>query len=99
MNQRPSLLDQAGISDKAAPARGASKGDFGDSEKKKLVIAGVLLLLAALGIAWGLGLFSGGAPKVDPEERAQREAQYEQQLEEEQKRNARLPEPPVEAGG
>lgn len=70
-----------------------------DPEKKKLIIAIVLLVLAGIGIAWGLGAFSGGPPKVDPEEAAARQKAYEEQKKEEKKRIERLPEPPVESGG
>jgi hypothetical protein len=102
MNQRPSLLDQAGISDKPRGGGGGGRGStnwFQSADKRKLAVAGVLLLLAAAGIAWGLGLFAGGPPKVDPEERAQREERYEEQVEREKKRIERMPEPPIEAGG
>ena len=37
-----------------------------DADKKKLILAIVLLALAGLVIAWNLGLFSGSTPAPTP---------------------------------
>lgn len=59
------------------PSRGHGRGRCGsgpevgigyrmasESDKKKIVLAVVLLVIAGLAIAWNLGLFSGGGDKA-----------------------------------
>ncbi len=100
MTQRPSLLDQAGISaeEPAKPAK-AGKGAAVSGEQLKLAVAAALLFLAAVAVAWGLGAFRGGPPKPDPARQSQMQQRFEEQQEEEKRQDAVAPQRRIEAGG
>lgn len=98
MNQRPSLMEQAGIGSQPGP--GKPKGSGGGLDPQKLKIAGVaaLLLVAIAVVTWGMGLWTG-RPKVDRAEQAERRARLDEEVKDDQKRDARAPEPVYEDAG
>lgn len=101
MNQRPSLMDQAGISQtptSPAKQRGGGGGGLGE-QPIKLILVGVLLVAAVGVMAWRLGLLPGGKPKVDKDVQAQRQDQFQEQVQEEQKAAATTRQRRTEAGG
>lgn len=100
MNERPSLLDQAGIKD--GPNRQqtpAAKGPGLNRNMAKIVGAVVLVLVAIVVMAWGLGLFNTGPAPLPAEEQARRQERFEEQVQEQQQLDARSREPRTEAGG
>ncbi|MCC7388481.1 MAG: hypothetical protein IT431_06900 [Phycisphaerales bacterium] len=98
MSERPSLMEQAGLTDAAPAARKAGAGPNANALK---IAGAVALSLVALGVlAWATGLIGAdGAPKVDPKLAQERQQRLEQEVKEEAARDAKLGVTPVESGG
>lgn len=99
MSERPSLLQQAGISETPASKAPAKASRAMSPEKIKLAAAVVLLVLAAVAIAWGTGAFRGGPAEVPPDRRARLQQEFEEQVKEEKAQEAASPVRRIEAGG
>lgn len=98
MSNRPSLMEQAGISD-AAPKAAAPRAGV-NAQKIKMIGAGVLVLAAVVVLAWATGLIGrGGAPKVDSQVVEERRERLDQEVKQEKAREERLGITPVESGG
>ncbi len=99
MNQRPSLIEEAGI-DPAAMKKPTRGGGGSDPQKIKLVVAIVLAIAAGGVLAWQFGLFGrGGGSRVDPSEAAARQQRLDQEVEADKKREAESRVPIQNAGG
>lgn len=98
MSERPSLMEQAGITEPAPTAKPAKSPDA--AKTAKLAAAGALLVVAAGVLAWSTGLIGGSkAPKVDPKVAQERKERFEKQVEEDKARDAEMGVTPVESGG
>jgi hypothetical protein len=99
MSERPSLLEQAGIPEKAQGKPTPSKGGGLSADKAKLGAAIALLVVALVAVAWGLGAFRGGPPKVSEERQSQMQERFDEQVQEEAKQEAEAPQRRTQAGG
>ncbi len=96
MPERPSLIDESDIPATAsANDKGSGKGL--DTNTIKAIGAGVILLVALVVLAWGLGLFSSG-PEV-PDDHAERRERLEQEVQEDAEIDAKSPVKFYESGG
>ena len=98
MSQRPSLMEQAGITDPAPTARKTAAGP--NSNTLRIAAAVALVVVAAGVLAWSTGLIGPDrAPEVDPKLTQERQQRLEKEVKEEAARDARLGITPVESGG
>ncbi len=99
MNERPSLLDEAGIQASDVGGKPSGGGGGMDNQKLKLGVAVALVVAAAGVLGWQFGLFGGGGKKVDPAAAEARRAQFEQDLEQDKAIEAVSRTPAIDAGG
>lgn len=100
MNQRPSLIEEAGIDPAAMsnPSKGGGGGP--ESQTIKLGVAIVLVVAAAGVLAWQFGLFGrGGGSRVDPNEAAARQERLDAEVEADKKLETESRVPVQNAGG
>lgn len=99
MNQRPSLIEEAGI-DPAAMKKPSKRGGGLEPQSIKLVVAIVLVVAAAGVLAWQFGLFGrGGGSRLDPNEAAARQERLDAEIEADKKVEVQSRVPIQNAGG
>ena len=99
MNQRPSLIEEAGI-DPAAMKKPTRGGGGPDPQKIKLVVAIVLAVAAGGVLAWQLGLFGrGGGSRLAPSEAAALQERLDEEIEADKKLETQTRVPVQNAGG